>query len=480
MKLVRKSNVLWEIPREGGMRVPGRIFANERMIEEIRREQSFTQVVNVAHLPGIVGYSWAMPDIHVGYGFPIGGVAATSFEEGGVVSPGGVGYDINCGVRLIASKLRIEDVRARVGEIVRSFFHNVPCGPSPHDTGFGTLSAEELRRVLEQGAAYVVKSGMGTDTDLEFCEEKGVLAGADPDAVSEHAIDRGRHQLGSLGSGNHFLEIGYVKTVFEPEIAQVMGMEEGQVTIMIHCGSRGLGHQVCADYLKTMSSRTREFSFDLPDRQLAAAPLDSDIGRSYLGAMAASANFAWANRQVLMVLAERSVADALRRPVETLGFRLIYDVCHNIAKIEKHTVGGREMKVCVHRKGATRALPPGDDRIPARYRSVGQPVLVPGDMGTASYLLVGSAAGEDHPFHSSCHGAGRVLSRSSALKRGHGRALTDELKNRGVIVLAKDRRTLAEEMPEAYKDVSEVVDVLQEARITTKVIEIKPIGVIKG
>jgi tRNA-splicing ligase RtcB len=480
MKLVRKTSYLWEIPKEGGMRVPGRIFANDRMIEDIRRDQSFAQVVNVAHLPGIVGFSWAMPDIHIGYGFPIGGVAATSFDEGGVISPGGVGYDINCGVRLMASTLRIEDIRKRMGDLVRDLFRNIPCGPSPHDTGFGTLSAKELRRVLEKGASYVVESGMGTETDLDFCEERGTMAGADPDAVSERAIERGRHQLGSLGSGNHFLEIGYVNRVFDEGIAKVFGMEEGQVTVMIHCGSRGFGHQVCADYLKMMSTRMHEFRFDLPDRQLAAAPLDSEIGRSYLGAMTASANYAWANRQTLMVLAERAIADTLGVGIEKLGFRLIYDVCHNIAKIEKHTVGGKRITVCVHRKGATRALPPGDDRIPARFRSVGQPVLVPGNMGTASYLLVGSATGEEHPFYSSCHGAGRVLSRTSALKRGHGRALIEELKNQGVTVLAKDRRTLAEEMPEAYKDVSEVVDVLQDAAITKKVIEIKPVGVIKG
>jgi tRNA-splicing ligase RtcB len=465
---------------EGRMRVPGRIFANERMIETIRREDSFAQVVNVAHLPGIVGYSWAMPDIHVGYGFPIGGVAATSFDEDGVVSPGGVGYDINCGVRLLTCKLGVEEVRPRAGDVVRSLFHDIPSGPSPHGTGFGELSAKELRRVLERGARFVVEGGLGDEADLEFCEENGSLAGADPDAVSEHAVERGRQQLGSLGSGNHFLEIGYVKTVFEPDAARAFGLGEGQVTIMIHCGSRGLGHQVCADYLKTMSSRSREFAFDLPDRQLAAAPLGSGLGRMYLGAMAASANYAWANRQTLMSLAQRSVAKALRSPVESLGFRLVYDVCHNIAKIEKHRIEGEEVELCVHRKGATRALPPGDPRIPGRYRPVGQPVLVPGDMGTASFVLVGAASGEDHPFHSSCHGAGRVLSRTAALKKGQGRSLTEELRNRGVTVLAKDRRTLAEEMPEAYKDVSEVVDVLQEAGITRKVAEIKPIGVIKG
>jgi tRNA-splicing ligase RtcB len=342
------------------------------------------------------------------------------------------------------------------------------------------LSQKELRHVLEKGASYVVESGMGSEGDLEFCEEGGAMGGAVADAVSERAIDRGRHQLGSLGSGNHFLEIGYVNRVFDERAAKVFGMEEGQVTVMIHCGSRGLGHQVCSDYLKTMSTRAHDFRLDLPDRQLAAAPLDSDVGRSYLGAMAASANYAWANRQTLMILAERAIADVLGAPVEKLGFRLIYDVCHNIAKIEHHTVEGRRMKLCVHRKGATRALPPGDERIPARFRSVGQPVLVPGNMGTASYLLVGSVAGEDHPFFSSCHGAGRVLSRTAALKKGQGRSLTEELRNKGVTVLAKDRRTLAEEMPEAYKNVAEVVDILEDAQITAKVIEIKPVGVIKG
>ncbi|UCG52187.1 MAG: RtcB family protein [Candidatus Latescibacterota bacterium] len=480
MKLVRKNSYLWEIPPEGGMRVPGRIFASDRLIEDIRRDQAFTQVINVAHLPGIVGYSWAMPDIHVGYGFPIGGVAATAFDQDGVISPGGVGYDINCGVRLMASALRIDDIRDRIEGIIRHLFQTIPCGPSPHETGFGKLTAKELKKVLKKGAGYVVEHGLGTETDLAFCEESGAMDGAEPDDVSDRAVERGRHQLGSLGSGNHFLEIGYVERVFEPEIAKVFGLEKGQVTVMIHCGSRGLGHQVCADYLKTMAAKTHQYKFTLPDRQLAAAPLDSDIGKSYFGAMAAAANYAWANRQTLMVLSERALADVLDTSTESLGYRLIYDVCHNIAKIETHKVGGRDVKVCVHRKGATRALPPGDTRIPDRFRSVGQPVLVPGDMGTASYLLVGSATDEEHPFYSSCHGAGRVLSRRSALKKGRGRALTEELKAKGVTVVAKDRRTLAEEMPEAYKDVSDVVDVLHEARITTKVVEIKPIGVIKG
>jgi tRNA-splicing ligase RtcB len=441
------------------MRVPGRIYANDLLMEDLRRDRSLEQVANVAHLPGIVGYSWAMPDIHLGYGFPIGGVAATAFDRDGVVSPGGVGYDINCGVRLTASNLKV--------------------GPYPHDTGFGKLTAKELKKVLREGVGYVVEHGMGSENDLVYCEEGGALEGADPEVVSDRAIERGRNQLGSVGSGNHFLEVGYVAEVFEPDIAQVLGLAKGDVTMMIHCGSRGFGHQVCTDYLRMISGRRGEFTFDLPDRQLAAAPLDSEIGRSYLAAMAAAANYAWANRQVLMVLAERSVADTLGGTPQSLGFRLLYDVCHNIAKTEIHEVAGERVRVCVHRKGATRALPPGDERVPAAYRSVGQPVLVPGDMGRASYVLVG-AADSDHAFSSSCHGAGRRLSRRAALKQGRGRSLLDELKNKGVLVMAKDRRTLAEEMPEAYKDASQVIDVLQNAEVIKKVIRLKPIGVIKG
>ncbi|MEJ2720487.1 MAG: RtcB family protein [bacterium] len=462
------------------MRVPGRIFANDRLIEDIRRDQSFKQVINVAYLPGIVGYSWAMPDIHVGYGFPIGGVAATAFDDDGVISPGGVGYDINCGVRLMASRLRVEDVRNRVDGLIHDLFREIPCGATPHDTGYGALTRSELKGVLEEGAAYVVARGWGSDLDLEHCEERGAMSAADADALSERAVERGRHQLGSLGSGNHFLELGYVDRVFDPKTAGVFGLELGQVTLMIHCGSRGLGHQVCTDYLKVMARQANDFDFALPDRQLAAAPLESPIGRSYYAAMAASANYAWANRQTLMVLATRALMRALDTTEETLGIRLIYDVCHNIAKYETHTVEGRDRKLCVHRKGATRALPPGDTRIPECYRDVGQPVLVPGDMGTASYLLVGSASGGDHPFYSACHGAGRVLSRSAALKRGRGRALTAELEAEGVTVVARDRKTLAEEMPDAYKDVGEVVDVLHNAGITKKVLRIRPIGVIKG
>lgn len=480
VKLQRKTDFLWEIPREGAMRVPGRIFASDRLMSEMRDDPALQQVANVAHLPGIVGYSWAMPDIHLGYGFPIGGVAATAFDEGGVISPGGVGYDINCGVRLSVGRLKIDDVRERIDGVVRELFRSVPCGPSPHETGFGKLSAAELKKVLVQGARYVVAHGLGRDSDLAHCEEGGVLTGADPAAVSERAIERGRHQLGSIGSGNHFLEVGYVAEVFDETIARAYGLERGDVTILIHCGSRGFGHQVCTDYLKMMSTGNGDFGFDLPDRQLAAAPLDSNLGRSYVAAMAAAANYAWANRQTLMVLGERAVARALGATEDSVGFRLLYDVCHNIAKMETHEVDGRSRELCVHRKGATRALPPGDRRVPAAYRQVGQPVLVPGDMGTASYVLAGAPITADRPFCSSCHGAGRRLSRRAALRQGRGRSLLAELKARGVIVMAKNHRTLAEEMPEAYKNAAEVVEVLDHAGVTKRVAELRPIGCIKG
>jgi tRNA-splicing ligase RtcB len=475
----RKSEYLWEIPREGGMRVAGRIYASDRLMESMREDKALEQVANVAHLPGIVGYSWAMPDIHLGYGFPIGGVAATAFDEGGVISPGGVGYDINCGVRLSVCRLKIDEIRPKVDDIVRSLFRSVPCGPAPRDTGFGKLSAGELKSVAKRGSAYVVEKGLGGASDLEHCEEGGVLKGALPEAVSARAIERGRHQLGSIGSGNHFLELGYVHRVFDAKLARAFGLEMGDVTLLIHCGSRGFGHQICTDYLKMMSGRS-DLNFRLPDRQLAAAPLDSEIGRSYLGAMAAAANYAWANRQTLMVLAERAVARTLDAKPETLGFRLLYDVCHNIAKVEHHEVMGRRRKVCVHRKGATRALPPGDERVPAAYRGAGQPVLVPGDMATASYVLAGTTPSGEHPFFSSCHGAGRRLSRRAAMRQGRGRSLLDELRERGVTVMAKDRRTLAEEMPDAYKDASEVVEVLDHAGVTRRVVELKPVGCIKG
>jgi tRNA-splicing ligase RtcB len=480
VEIVRKSEFVWEIPPQGGMRVPGRIFASERLMADIRDDLAAKQVANVAHLPGIVGYSWAMPDVHLGYGFPIGGVAATAFDERGVVSPGGVGYDINCGVRMMAVDLKREEIAPRIGNVVDHLFRSVPCGANPHESGMGQLNPGELKLALQHGAGFAVERGFGDQADLENAEENGCLSGADPGVVSDRAVERGRRQLGSLGSGNHFIEVGYVEEVCSREAAAAFGLEEGDVTVLIHTGSRGLGHQVCTDFLRTMAKHAAEFPFQLPDRQLAAAPLDSAVGRDYLAGMAAAANYAWANRQTLMAIAQRAIAAAFGSPPQRLGFRLLYDVSHNIAKVEKHEVAGTNKKLCVHRKGATRALPPGDSRVPQRYRAVGQPVLIPGDMGTASYLCVGAAGEGDHPFHSSCHGAGRRLSRKAAVRKGQGRSITAELAKRGVTVAARNKRTLAEEMPEAYKDVSEVVDVMAGAGLLLKVVKVKPIGVIKG
>jgi tRNA-splicing ligase RtcB len=486
MKVERLGDDVWEIPQTGGMQVAGRVIASERLMESIRNDAALEQVANVAHLPGIVGYSWAMPDVHLGYGFPIGGVAATAFDAGGVVSPGGVGYDINCGVRLVACSLTRDELARRIDRVVACLFARVPCGPNPLESGLGDLAPAEIRRALRDGARYAVKRGFGSAGDLDHCEEDGAIPGADPDGVSARAVDRGRRQLGSLGSGNHFLEVGAVHRVFDEDAARAFGLEVGTVTLLIHCGSRGLGHQVCTDFLREMGGA--RFSFTLPDRQLASAPLDSEIGRRYLAAMRAAANFAWANRQVLMALAERAIAEGMGASVESLGFRLVYDISHNIAKVETHPVAGSTRKLCVHRKGATRALPPGDDRVPPRYRSVGQPVLVPGDMGRASYVCAGargpSGSGDAmegvYPFHSSCHGAGRALSRRSAIRLGRGRSIVAELKQNGVVVMAKDLRTLSEEMPDAYKDVAEVVDTLHRVGLTRKVAEIRPLGVIKG
>jgi tRNA-splicing ligase RtcB len=479
MRIQLRQDYVYEIAREAGMHVPGRVIASPALMDELTSdEMTLRQVMNVAHLPGIVGFSWAMPDAHMGYGFPIGGVAATVPETGGVISPGGVGYDINCGVRLCTLNLTQSELLPRIDRLVQRLFDTVPCGANPHQSGTGELSAADTRRVLRDGAAFAVKRGFGSDIDLEHSEENGAMTLADPAEVSDQAIERGRRQLGSVGSGNHFVEVGCVRRVFDDEAAAALGLAPGQVTVLIHCGSRGLGHQVCTDFLREMG-RTR-FPYALPDRQLACAPVESELGRRYLAAMSAAANFAWANRQVLMVLAARAFADVFGAPAERLGFRLVYDICHNIAKLENHDVNGHTRRVCVHRKGATRALPPGDTRIPPRYRGVGQPVLVPGDMGRASFVCVGAACEGEHPFHSSCHGAGRRLSRRAATRAGSGRSIADELKQNGVVVMAKDRRTLAEEMPEAYKNVADVVDVMHRAGFVRRVAEIKPVGVIKG
>jgi tRNA-splicing ligase RtcB (3'-phosphate/5'-hydroxy nucleic acid ligase) len=460
------------------MRVDGIVYADERLMRDIQKDQSLQQVRNVAHLPGIVGASIAMPDIHWGYGFPIGGVAAIDAADG-VVSPGGVGYDINCGVRLLRSSLMHEEIRARVPAIVTQMYNNVPTGVGAHRTDL-RVTGKDLRQVLEKGAAWAVSKGLGRAEDLETVEERGCIAGADPDLVSDRAGERGQTQLGTLGSGNHFAELQYVAEVFDERIASAFGLAPGQITVMIHSGSRGLGHQVCTDHLKVMGEASRKYGIALPDRQLACAPIGSPEGRHYLAAMAAAANFAFANRQVMAHWIRESVGAALGIAPDRTGMSVVYDVCHNIAKFETFTIDGKARKLCVHRKGATRAYPPGHPGTPAAYRDVGQPVLIPGDMGRYSYVLAGTQAAIEHTFGSACHGAGRVMSRSEAKRSVRGRSLIDEMQARGVQVMAAGTATVAEEMPEAYKDVADVVDVVHGAGIAVRVAQLRPIGVIKG
>lgn len=473
------NDYLWEIPVQGGMKVPGRIYSSRKMLEKyLQNDESVKQVVNVAYLPGIQKYSLAMPDIHWGYGFPIGGVAATDIQEG-VISPGGVGYDINCGVRLIRTNLTIESVEKRMQKLVESLFRDIPTGVGSSGA-IHKLSNKEIRQILIKGAGWAVENGYGDETDLHFTEENGCLAGADPDVLSPRALERGRDQVGTLGSGNHFLEIQVVDEIYDESVAEVFGLFKGQITASIHTGSRGLGYQVCDDYLKILVKAIPKYGISLPDRQLACAPIQSKEGQDYLGAMAAAANFAWNNRQTIMALAQNSFMHTLNISPSELGFRLVYDVCHNVAKIEEHQIDGKIKKVCVHRKGATRAFPAHSNKIPKYYQEVGQPVLVPGDMGRYSFVAVGTDQAMHDTFGSTCHGAGRVQSRHQALKVGKGKDLIGELNKQGIIIQAKGYRTIAEEMPYAYKDVAEVVEVMHKAGISRKVARLRPLGVIKG
>jgi tRNA-splicing ligase RtcB len=476
IRLEKVRDYLWELPRTGAMRVPGRVYVTAGMIDHVRNEGGLEQVRNVAHLPGIVGYSLAMPDIHWGYGFPIGGVAATDPADGGVVSPGGVGYDINCGVRTMTTALRLEDVRDRLERMVQALFRHIP-------TGVGSAGAiekvtpAELDRVATRGARWAVERGYGSAADLAHTEEHGCLENADPDAISPRARERGREQLGTLGSGNHFAEIDVVEEVYDDAAAEEFDLRAGQIVLQVHTGSRGLGHQICDDYLKVMARAVRRYDIQLPDRQLACAPVESDEGRQYLGAMACAANYAWANRQTIMALAERALLEALGTTPRALGMRLLYDVCHNIAKIETHDVAGRRRALCVHRKGATRAYPPPGTRHPW---GLGQPVLVPGDMGSESFVCLGRESSLAQTFGSTCHGAGRVMSRRRAMETFRGRDLIGEMREKGILVMAKERGTVAEEMSEAYKDVGEVVEVMHQAGISLKVARLRPLAVIKG
>jgi len=470
----------WRIPRGSCecMRTDGIVLADDALMEDLRTDPALTQVQNVACLPGIVGASMAMPDCHYGYGFPIGGVAAFDVAEG-VISPGGVGYDINCGVRLMRTDLEEADVRPRLDALTDQIFRDVPAGVG--EKGKVRLNEAELRQVLTQGSRWAVKQGYGEPADVETTEERGCLDGADPDAVGERALKRGLPQLGTVGAGNHFLEIQRVDQIFDARAAGRMGIEApGQVVVMIHTGSRGFGYQVCDDSLGPMQRAADKYGIELPDRQLACAPVDSQEGQRYYAAMACAANYGWANRQIIMHWIRQAIERVMGMGAVRLGLRLVYDVAHNVAKLEDHEVEGATRRLCVHRKGATRAFGPGRSEVPAVYRDLGQPVIVPGDMGTASWLLVGTDVAMRETFGSTCHGAGRVMSRTAALKARHGREVRAELEARGITVRSAGLKTLAEEAPEAYKDVDRVVTVTHEAGISCRVARMTPLAVVKG
>lgn len=472
MELIEESPYRFRIERHGRMRVPGVVFASRALLPDAAADHALDQVANVAELPGIVSASYAMPDVHWGYGFPIGGVAATDIAADGVVSPGGVGFDISCGVRLLAADLDRHELDDRLADLADGLAAATPRGAGPGAV-WRLGNSEELVKVLTGGSRYAVEQDHGVERDLLRCEDFGAVADADPDQVGDRAVRRGLSQLGSLGSGNHFLEVQAVDEIYDPATAESFGLRTGQVCVMIHCGSRGLGHQICTDHVRVMESALPRLGITLPDRQLACAPVTSKPGQDYLGAMAAAANFARANRQLLGQAARNVFADVTGR-----GLDLVYDVSHNLAKIETHPVDGEPRRLCVHRKGATRALPPGHPELPDDLRPVGQPVLIPGTMGTASYVLTGVSGGE--AFASTCHGAGRALSRHQAAKRVRGKELKDQLQARGIQIRGASWRGLAEEAPEAYKDVAAVVEAAESAGLCRKVARLVPLAVIKG
>jgi tRNA-splicing ligase RtcB len=477
-KLHRIDSSRLEVPKDykPGMKTNGIIYVDKEL-EKSLEEKSVGQVANVASLPGIVGSSLAMPDVHTGYGFTIGGVAAFDVNEG-IISPGGVGYDINCGVRLLRTNLEKKDISDKIKELIEGFYREIPTGVG--SKGKLRLNSQDHRRVLLRGSGWVVEQGFGDKEDLDHTESRGCLDGADPDLISDKAYERGSRQLGTLGSGNHFAEIQYVDEVYDESIANALGIFNSQITVMIHTGSRGFGHQVCTDYLEVMQRSSKKYGISLPDRELACAPFDSPEARDYLSAMRAAANYAWANRQLIMHWVRESFIRILGTGPASIGMSLIYDVAHNIAKVEEHIVKNKKKTVVVHRKGATRAFPPGHAELPGIYRHTGQPVIIPGDMGRASFLLIGTEQGMRESFGSTCHGAGRVLSRHQAIKKAKGRAIWREMEDKGIIVRATGRGTLAEEMPEAYKDVSSVVNVVHNAGLSRKVARLRPLGVIKG
>ncbi len=477
--LERIGDVVWQVPQSfrGDMRAPARLFADDALLEDALEDKSVEQLVNTATLPGIVQYAIAMPDIHQGYGAPVGGVFATQIPDG-VISPGAIGYDINCGVRLLASHVDVPEVMPFLKDLASALYRNCPSGVGSE--GSIPLSAQQLDAVLEQGSEWALKNGYARRDDLQRTEEFGRLPQAEASTVSKHARDRGRDQLGTLGAGNHFIEVDRVATVHDADTADRLGLFPERVVVQIHCGSRGLGHQVCTDYVNQFQRAVRDYHIELPDRELVCAPFESPEGKQYLRAMACSANFAFCNRQILAHLIRRSFEEVLAGKVKNPDLDQVYDIAHNMGKVEEHQVGGKLMRVCVHRKGATRAFGPGASVLPSDLRDIGQPVLIPGSMGTASYVLVGTTAAMEQTFGSTCHGAGRVMSRSQAKKQVRGEKLREELSARGIVVRAGSMPGLAEEAPQAYKDVSRVVDVVSRAGIGRLVARLEPLAVIKG
>lgn len=477
--LLRTGPVSWEIPvafRED-MRVPVRIYADDQLMDAALGDRSLIQAVNASTLPGLVSHVTVMPDVHQGYGFPIGGVAATEYPDG-IISPGAIGYDINCGVRLLSSQIEFEDVKPHLRDLISALYANCPSGVGVK--GSVRLNAKQLKSVCVQGSEWALKNGFAEGDDLIATEEGGRISGADPSDVSPRAIERGRAQLGTLGAGNHFIEVDIVDEVFHAEAANAMGLKIGQITVQIHCGSRGFGHQICSDYVRELQSAIKRYGIQLPDRELVCAPLNSPEGMRYLSAMSCAANYAFANRQVLVSHIRRSFDQVVGRVGLSPELRQVYDIAHNMGKIEVHTVNGQKVKVCVHRKGATRAFGPGFEGLPNRYQSLGQPVLVPGSMGTASWVLLGTEGSMRQSFGSTCHGAGRTMSRKQAKRSVRGDKLRERLEQEGILVQAGSMPGLAEEAPQAYKDVDSVVEVVSQAGIAKKVARLKPVGVIKG
>ena len=477
--LERIDEYRWRISKDHKecMQTDAVVFASESMLPSIKDDNSLEQAANVACLPGILGDSLAMPDIHWGYGFPIGGVAAMSLDDG-VISPGGIGFDINCGVRVLRTDLLVDDVRPMIPALVDSLFKNVPSGLG--SKGSDRLSDKELEAVMSTGSRWAVENGFGWERDIPHTEGGGCMEDADPAKVGDKARKRGLPQLGSLGSGNHFLEIDFVDEVFDQGLARKFGLEQGTVTVTVHCGSRGLGHQVATDYLQTMERAVKESSLRLPDRQLACAPVNSDAGQDYYKAMCCAANYAWANRQMISHWARESFSQVAGVDAESLGMDLVYDVAHNIAKIEEHKVEGVKRKALVHRKGATRAFPSGHPELSGLLRATGQPVIVPGDMGTGTYILVGAEGSMGRSFGSCCHGAGRVLSRKAAMAKMTVDSVKADMHGRGIALRSSSREGIIEEAPQAYKDIAQVVDVVCGAGLTSKVVKLKPLAVIKG